>query len=428
MKYLFIHQHFPGQYLHIVRHLVRAGGNEIVFISEDNPNVVQGVRRVIYRIPHCAFDGGHMATRDLDHGMVRAAEVERTARTIRRLGFEPDIIIGHHGWGELLNIQDVFPDVPVLGYFEFFYHSTPGFDAHFDPEFPLRQELSPLIRAKNAINLLALAAPGHGQTPTLFQKNTYPACFTDKISVLREGVDLDQCRPDPAAAGRVFRLGDIHITPGQKLVTYVARDLEPYRGFHVFMRALVPLLAERADIQVVLVGGDSVSYGAALAAGTWRQAMLAELEGKLDLSRIHFAGKVAYEDFVRLLQRSDVHVYLTYPFVASWSLREAMAMGCAIVGSATAPVEEFLTNGRTARLVPFLDPQAIARGVLELLSNTRLATRLRRAVRAQAESRLCLHAYLAEYEALITQLVGARAAPAARPARLRAAPRRRVLS
>lgn len=405
MKYLFIHQNFPGQYLHLVRHLVQVGGHEIVFISEDNANLIPGVRRVIYRVPRQAAEQAHPGVREFDLGLVRADAVAKAATTLKKLGFEPDIIVGHHGWGELLNIQDVFPGVPVLGYFEFYYHTEPGFDVGFDPEFPMQQSMMPLVRAKNAINLLALTAPGYGQTPTEFQKGAYPEWAQEKITVLREGVDLETCRPDPTAARRKFSIGDVHVSPKEKLITYVSRDLEPYRGFHVFMRALPRILKEQPNARVIMVGGDGVSYGARLPTGSWREVMLAELDGKLDLSRVHFVGKVAYDVFLALLQRSDVHVYLTYPFVASWSLREAMAAGCAIVGSATAPVEEFIEDGVTGRLVPFTEPDKIAAGVLELLTDTQTAKKMRQAARAEAERSLCMKAYLAQYEALIERLV-----------------------
>lgn len=405
MKYLFIHQNFPGQYLHLVRHLVRQGGNEIVFISEDNANVIPGVRRVRYRVPRMATDRAHPGVRDLDMGLMRADAVAKAAQTLKTLGFVPDIILGHHGWGELLNIQDVYPNVPVLGYFEFYYHTEPGFDVDFDPEFPMAPEVIPLVRAKNTVNLLALTNPGYGQTPTEFQKSTYPRWAQDNITVLREGVDLEMCRPDPKAAKKTLKVGDVRITPKHKLVTYVARDLEPYRGFHEFMRALPRVLDEQPDAQVVVVGGDGVSYGARLPSGCWREIMLEELKGKLDLSRIHFVGKVSYETFRALLQRSDAHVYLTYPFVASWSLREAMAMGCALVGSATAPVEEFIKDGETGLLAPFTEPERIADAILELLTNKPLAKRLRAAVRQEAERSLCMASYLADYEKLIARLI-----------------------
>ncbi|MFT8719082.1 glycosyltransferase family 4 protein [Acetobacter sp.] len=405
MKFLFVHQNFPGQFLHIVRHLVRSGRHEIVFISENNDNVIPGVRRVLYRSPTPAPEGTHAGAREFALGLSRADAVAQAAMTLKNLGFVPDIIIGHHGWGELLNLQDVFPTSPVLGYFEFFYHSN-GLDVGFDPEFPAMPEMLPRIRAKNAINLQALNNPGWGQTPTLFQRNTYPSWALDRISVLREGVNLDLCCPDKKAARQSLTVNGVTISPKERLVTYVSRDLEPYRGFHVFMRALPRILKECPQARIVMVGGDGVSYGARLAHTTWRQHMLSELEGQLDLDRVHFVGKVSYDDFRALLKRSDAHVYLTYPFVASWSLREAMAMGCALVGSDTDPVREFLEDGRTGLLVPFIEPDRIAEGVLTLLENRKLAQSLREAARAEAERTLCLNDYLARYEDLIEQVSG----------------------
>lgn len=410
MKYLFVHQSFPGQYLHIVRHLVRQGGHEIVFISEDNANVIPGVRRVRYALPRGAAEQAHPGVRELDAGFMRADAVARAASTLKTLGFEPDIIIGHQGWGELLTLQDVYPDVPVLGYFEFYYHTDAGYDLNFDPEFPTNPQTIPLVRAKNCINLLALTNPGYGQTPTLFQKGAYPAWAQEKITVIREGVDLERCKPNPALFKKTISVRDVSIKPGQKLITYVSRDLEPYRGFHVFMRALPHVLAQEPNAQVVLVGSDGVSYGAKLLSGCWREILVQELGSSLDLSRVHFVGKVEYEEFLTLLQRSDAHVYLTYPFVASWSLREAMAMGCAIVGSDTAPVREFLNDGETGLLVPFHDPKRIAQGIIRILQDKPLARRLRRGARAQAERTLCLKTYLAEYEALIAQIIAQHAA------------------
>jgi glycosyltransferase involved in cell wall biosynthesis len=408
VRYLFVHQHFPGQYLHLLRHLRQDPGNEIVFISEPNENHLPGVRRVAYRPPRGDAQGIHPAVRAFDLAMLRAESVARAAASLRDLGYRPDIVIGHHGWGELLNLGDVFAGVPILGYYEFFYH-TDALDVGFDPEFPSPESSLPVIRAKNAVNLQALAGDGRGQTPTRFQWTTYPAWARSRIEILPEGVDLAACAPDPAAFRRIVRIGDIAIAPRDRLVTYVARDLEPYRGFHVFMRALPRILAARPDARVVLVGGDGVSYGARLPAGSWRARMLAELAGRIDLDRVHFAGKVDYDVFRALLRRSDAHVYLTYPFVASWSLREAMAMGCAIVGSDTAPVREFLSDGQTGRLVPFLNPDGIADGVLEVLGNRALATRLRRAARRQAEQTLDMGEYMARYRDLIDRLVRGKA-------------------
>jgi glycosyltransferase involved in cell wall biosynthesis len=406
MKYLFVHQNFPAQFLHILRHLARQKQHELLFITESERNHLVGVRKLIHRLSKQPTAGAHHLMRDVELAMIRADAVARSANNLKSLGFVPDIIIGHHGWGELLHINDVWPETPLLGYHEYYYNME-GYDVDFDPEFPSGPEAAARIRVKNTVNLLALTNPGVGQTPTRFQLETYPCWARDKINVLEEGVHLDVCKPDPELAHRVVTLGGYKVKPGEKLVTYVVRDLEPYRGFHMMMRALPRLLARRRDVRVILVGGDGVSYGARPAKGTWREHMLNELEGKLDLSRVHFAGRVQYETFVKMLQRSDAHVYLTYPFVASWSLREAMAAGCAIVGSDTAPVREFIQNRRTGLLAPFLQPDTIAERILEVLEDDALNARLRRAARAWAVAHLDMDAYLERYEALIGKVLAA---------------------
>ena len=405
MRYLFVHQNFPGQFLHLVRHLTRQNAHEVVFISEPNQNAMPGVRRVSYRMNRGANAETNPVAQEFELATLRAEQVAKAARTLRGLNFTPDIIIGHHGWGEMLNLGDVFPGVPLLGYLEFFYH-TDRLDVGFDPEFPNDPEMFPRVRAKNAVNLLALTNGGHGQTPTIFQRSTYPDWSHPAISVLPEGVDLGVCAPDPEASSRDLVLGDVVVRPGEKLVSYVSRDLEPYRGFHILMRALPRILQARPDARIVLVGGDGVSYGARLAGGTWREHMLREVGRSLDPSRVHFVGKLDYGRYAELLKRSDAHVYLTYPFVASWSLREAMASGCAIVASDTAPVQEFITHRKTGLLTPFHNPRLLGDAVLELLEDDKLSRRLRRAARGKAERTLAMADYIAGYETLIRQTIG----------------------
>ena len=247
-----------------------------MFLTEPNPNRMTGVRKVPYPKPDLASDN-HRVVKEFEAAARRSEVVAAFAGNLKRLGFEPDIIIGHHGWGELLNLRDVWPGVPMLGYFEFFYH-TQGADVGFDPEFPANPADAPRIRAKNVTNLLALQLGAHGQTPTEWQLSTYPEWARPSISLLREGVDIETCRPDKSVRGEAMSIGDMTIAPNDKLVTYVSRDLEPYRGFHVMMRALPRLLGARKDVKVVLVGGDGVSYGAAAAEGPWRRIMLSQLK------------------------------------------------------------------------------------------------------------------------------------------------------
>jgi glycosyltransferase involved in cell wall biosynthesis len=405
VKFLFVHQNFPGQYLHIVRHLVAAKKHDVVFISEPNANRIDGVRLVPYPKPESTPAAVHVAARDLDAALRRADVVARTAANLKQLGFTPDIIVGHHGWGELLNLRDVWPDTPLLGYFEFYY-SADGIDVGFDPEFPIHPAEHPRIRAKNGVNLLALNLGAHGQTPTKWQLSTYPVWAQPSITLLPEGVNLDLCRPNAEVRRRALKIGGTTIRPREKLVTYVARDLEPYRGFHVMMRALPHVLRGRKDVRVVLVGGDGISYGRPPPEGTWRQKMLEELGDSIDSDRVLFPGRVDYKLYAALLQRSDAHVYLSYPFVASWSLREALATGCVVVGGNTPTVSEFIRHEKNGCLVPFFDTKALAHAVLQVLEDTSLAGRLRAAARRYAVQELAMADYMARYEQLFGKLTG----------------------
>ncbi len=403
MKFLFVHQNFPGQYLHILRHLLAQKIHELIFLTEDNPNNLVGVRKIVHRPPAGANPNTHFDIRELEVAIQRAHIIAGACQSLKHLGFVPDIIIGHHGWGELLNIQDVYPGVPMLGYFEFFYH-VQDVDVGFDPEFPMNPALFPSVRTKNAVNFLALNLPGEGQTPTNFQLGTYPDWARPRIHLLGEGANLEATRPDPSVRRKPFQFGDIAIPTGQKLVSYVARDLEPYRGFHTLMRSLPKLLRERKDVRVIIIGNDGVSYGAKLSEGSWRERMLAELKGQFDLERVHFVGRIDYADYLRVLQRSDTHIYLTYPFVASWSLRESLASGCMVVASDTAPVRDFVTDGENGVLTSCLDPQRLAEVVAGTLDDTPRTRRLRAGARAYAESHLAMHQHIIAFEGLIERM------------------------
>jgi glycosyltransferase involved in cell wall biosynthesis len=407
VNFLFIHQNYPAQYLHLIRHLLDRGGHQIVFISEANPNVLPGVRRALYQVPPYTQEHVHPYAHDLDRAARRSDAVVHTARNVKRLGFEPDIIIGHHGWGELLNICDVFPGVPLLGYFEFYYRED-GQDVGFDPEFPFDPNNRPRIRSMNAVNLMAHALGQHGHTPTKWQLGCYPDWMQPSIDIIPEGALLDSCKPDPAARTQPFAIGEFRVAPGEKLITYVARNLEPYRGAHTMIRALPALLRAHRDARVVMVGGDEVSYGARCPHGTWREQFMREVAGRYDPSRVLMPGQIPYDLYLRMLQRSDAHVYLTYPFVASWSLREALACGCAIVASEVDPVREFITDGRNGLLTPTTDPQRLAERIGEVLETPALATKLRTGARRYAEKHLDMKLHIAAFAKKIHALTGQR--------------------
>ncbi|MSO99593.1 MAG: glycosyltransferase [Acetobacteraceae bacterium] len=406
MKFLFVHQNFPGQFLHIIRHLVEIGGHEIVFITEPNLNNIDGIRKVPYAKPRPASADTHIAARELDVAARRAEIVARTAHSLKQLGFTPDIMIGHAGWGEMLNLGDVWPGVPVIRYMEFYYR-TDSADVIFDPEFPIDSSDFARIRAKNAINHISLNLDGNGVTPTEWQLSTYPEWAQAKIDLMWEGVNLDVCSPDAKVRQAPLKIGDMTIRRDDVLVTYVSRDLEPYRGVHTMLRALPDLLRARKNLKVVMVGGDGVSYGSPPpGGGTWRELLIKEVAGQIDPARVLFPGRIEYQVYLSMLRRSDAHVYLTYPFVASWSLREALAVGCAIVGADTEPVREFITHGQNGLLTSFFDPRGLANSVLEVVENKKLARALRTGARNYAERNLAMADYIRGFSNKIESLTG----------------------
>jgi glycosyltransferase involved in cell wall biosynthesis len=406
LNFLFVHQNFPGQFLHILRYLVGMGGHQIVFITEANANHIEGVRKVPYMKPRPSAAETHVVARELDAAVRRAEIVAVTAASLKGLGFSPDIIIGHQGWGEMLNLRDVWPGVPMIGYMEFYYR-TDGADVLFDPEFPIDPSDFPRIRGKNAINHLALNQGSHGVAPTEWQLSTYPEWARRRIDLLWEGVNLDVCAPDEKVRRAPLKIGGMTIGRQDKLVTFVSRDLEPYRGAHTMIRTLPALLRGRKNLKVVMVGGDGVSYGApARDGGTWRETFLKEVADQIDPDRILFPGRIDYVVYLAMLRRSDAHIYLTYPFVASWSLREALSTGCAVIGSDTEPVREFLTHGKNGLLTSFFDPRGLADTVMEVLENKTLDQTLRTGARRYAEEHLAMGDYLRAFCQKIQTLTG----------------------
>jgi glycosyltransferase involved in cell wall biosynthesis len=380
MKVLFVHQNFPGQYLHLARHLGANPDNEVVFITQRTTAELPGVRKIVYKPARTVTKGIHHYLQETEAGVLNAQNVARVALDLKTSGFVPDVMLAHNGWGELWYLKDVFPQSPLVGYLEFFYKYQ-GADVGFEPGPPLIFDVAPRIRTKNIGNLLALHAIDLGQSPTWWQKSLYPAEYQPKIHVAHEGVDTGLVAPDESARFAVPGTG-LELGREHEVVTYVARNLEPYRGFPSFMRSLVDVLAARPAAQVLVVGGDETSYGPRPAGDkSFRALMLEELAGRLDLARVHFLGKVPYSSYLKILQVSSVHVYLTYPFVLSWSMLEAMSAGCVVVGSSTPPVLEAIRHGENGWLVDIFDPPAIAARVVEVLRDRDAQAGIRRGAR-----------------------------------------------
>jgi glycosyltransferase involved in cell wall biosynthesis len=408
MNYLFIHQNFPGQYRQIVRHLMSKRGNVVYFITQPNENGMAGVHKVTYPKDQRGPINCHAYAVELDRAIYIGATVADTCRVLREQGFRPDLIVGHSGWGETLFVKDVFPDVPLLANFEFYYHAH-GVDADFDPEFASIFNDPSRLRARNGINLLAFQAADWGHSATQWQRSLYPAEMRSRITVLHEGVDTDLVRPNAQASFKLPGSGRV-LTRRDEVVTYVARNLEPYRGFHIFMRALPQLLRRRKRAHVVIAGDDGVSYGAPPPpSSSFREKMLQELSAKLDLKRVHFVGLIDYHAYLNLLQVSSVHVYLTYPFVLSWSFVEAMACGCLIVGSATPPVLEVLRDRENGFTVDFFAHRKLANRIESALDQRRKLETLCREARATAVEQFDLdRLLLPRWKALFEDLVNGR--------------------
>ena len=410
MRVLIVHQNFPGQYAHLARALAAMPGSEVVFLTQRADAQIPGVRKIVYRAAREVSPRQHHYLRSVEAGVLNAQAVARKALELRQSGFVPDIMLGHNGWGEIWYLKDIFPSVPLIGYFEFFY-STTGADVGFDPEAPVTLDSALRLRTRNLGNLMGLEACDAGQCPTRWQKSRYPAIHQEKLEVLHEGIDTGKACPDPTArliwpADPATTMRPIDLRAGDEVVTYVARNLEPYRGFPEFMRSLPEVLRRRPKAQVVIVGGNEVSYGAPPRGGkTFRELMLAELGAALDLNRVHFLGRVPYPLFLKVLQVSRVHVYLTYPFVLSWSMLEAMSAGCLVLGSRTAPVEEVIRDGENGLLVDFFDTAAIADRVVEMLEDPRAFADLRIAARRTIVDRYALQDCLPKQMAWLEQIV-----------------------
>lgn len=412
MKLLFIHQNFPGQFKALAPALAAQGHEVRAMTMQKNPPAQwQGVRLHAYAASRGTTAGVHPWVSDFETKVIRGEACFRAAQALRAQGFEPDAIVAHPGWGESLFLKEVWPRARLGLYCEFFYRPE-GADVGFDPEFPAADPGDICrLRLKNLNNLVHFEAADAGLSPTHWQASTFPERFRPRLSVVHDGIDTEAVAPNPAVS--LTLNGQLRLDRSQELITFVNRNLEPYRGYHVFMRALPALLRARPQARVLIVGGDEVSYGArpdpARHGGrSWKDIFIAEVRPRIpdaDWARVHFLGHLPYDVFLGLLQLSTVHVYLTYPFVLSWSLLEAMSTGCAVVASDTAPLREAIHPGDTGELVDFFDAEGLAVQVAALAADPARRARLGARARAFAQAhydlrRICLPGQQAWVEAL----------------------------
>jgi glycosyltransferase involved in cell wall biosynthesis len=363
MRVLFIHQNFPGQFLHLAKALAQAG-NEVRAVAISPRVALPGVELIKYAPARGSTRGIHPWAVDFETKAIRAEACARKLVELAAAGFSPELVIGHPGWGETWLVKQVWPEVRLLCLQEFYY----GADLNFDPEFAI-PGLDGAFRfqLKNNCLLPGLDAMDWGMSPTRWQQSQFPAHYRSRISVAFEGIDTELVCPSLVPS---LHIGTppVKLERGDEIVTFVNRNLEPYRGYHTFMRALPRLFRLRPNARVVIVGGDEVGYGAAPPSGTWRERFLAEVRERVDERRLHFVGKLPYKTLLDLFRIASCHVYLTYPFVLSWSMLEAMSTGAIVIGSRTGPVEEVIVDGANGLLVDFFDAEALATRVADVLA------------------------------------------------------------
>ena len=395
MNILFIHQNFPGQFKFLASALAQQGHTVVAMtMQKTEAKEWQGVKLVPYNASRGTTPKVHPWISDFETKTIRAEACFRAALQMKDDGFSPDVIVSHHGWGESLFLKDVWPNAKLAIYCEFYYHPH-GADVGFDPEFPVKDEGDVCrLRLKNLNNLLHFEVADAGISPTHWQASTFPEPFRSNITVVHDGIDTEAVAPNANVS--LTLNGNIKLTRTDEVITFVNRNLEPYRGYHIFMRALPEMLKRRPQARVLIVGADDVSYGARPEEGKkWKDIFAAEVRPQIsdaDWTRVHFLGHIPYQHFIPLLQLSTVHVYLTYPFVLSWSLLEAMSVGCAIVASDTQPLREAVRQDETGRLVDFFDVPGLANEVCARLDDPAARARLGANARAFAQANYDLKA------------------------------------
>jgi len=390
MRILFVHQNFPGQFKFLAPALAADPRNKVIALTMRQFQTPEwrGVKLFSYSATRGATKGVHPWVSDFETKTIRGEACFRAAQHLKAAGFTPDVIIAHPAWGESLFLKDLWPKTKLGIYCEFYYHKD-GADVGFDPEFPPRDEGGNAcrLRLRNLNYLVHFQIADAGLSPTEWQSSTFPEPFRSTITVAHDGIDTGVVAPDPSISVAVT--DDVTLTKQDEVITFVNRNLEPYRGYHVFMRALPDMLRRRPRARVLIVGGDQVSYGAKPDGGrTWKEIFVEEVRPRIsdsDWARVYFLGNIPYPRFIQLLQISTVHVYLTYPFVLSWSLLEAMSAGCAIVASDTKPLREAIQQNETGRLVNFFDGAGLVDEIRALLDDPVERARLGSNARAFAQ-------------------------------------------
>jgi glycosyltransferase involved in cell wall biosynthesis len=376
MRILFLHDNFPAQFGFFGQYLAGKGW-EATFGTQREGSALEGLKVFNYKPHRTVTENIHPYAANFEKAVLTGQAVARAAVELKKRGYKPDIVMAHSGWGPGLYARELWPEAKYVGYFEWYYQLNAP-DLVYLAEKP--RELDDVLRgrSRNAALLVDLAHCDAGICPTQFQKDQFPACFHDKLTVMHDGVDTAFYAPAPGAR---LRLPELDLTGADEIITYVARGMEPYRGFPEFMAALEIVLKERPQAHAVIVGQDRVAYGKKLPEGeSYKKQALESLD--LDMERVHFTGLLPRSQYRQVLLASSVHVYLTAPFVLSWSMLEAMSAGCAIVGSDVAPMKEVADKAPGCmRLIDMKNARQTADAIIDVLNDRDANAKMRRLAR-----------------------------------------------
>ncbi len=323
---------------------------------------MDGIEKIAYTTTSGARETTHYCSRTFENAVWHAHGVYEACKARRDL--RPDLIVGHSGFGSTVYLPELYPDVPIINYFEFYYHAHQS-DMDFRPEFPPSELDFLRARSRNAMLLLDLETCRRGYSPTHFQQQLFPEVYRPKIDVIFDGIETDIFRRQPGVARRI---GDRVIPPSTRIVTYVSRGFEAMRGFDIFMRVARRIYQQYPDVVFAVVGSDRICYGGDekhIEHKTFREHVMAQAD--YDREKFIFTGLVPVSTLVDLWSISDLHLYFTVPFVLSWSMVDALACGCTVLASDTAPVREMIDDGRNGLLCGFSDVEGFAAKASQVL-------------------------------------------------------------
>jgi glycosyltransferase involved in cell wall biosynthesis len=363
-----VHPQFPGQFGHIASYLVDKSGCRVTFVSRSAPGVVAGIEKIQYLLAGGATMDTNFCSRPFENAVWNCDAVYRALKA--RPDLHPDMIVGHSGFGSTLFLRELYPNVPEVNLFEYFYNpDSPDGDMNF------RHDLDTVVedmhrqraRCRNAMTLLDLNHCTAAYTPTRFQHSLFPREYASKLQVVHSGVDRGvfysddgRARPNPPLAG-MRRIAGISLPTTTRIVSYASRGFESIRGFDLFLRSAKLLMQRYPDVLFFVVGSDRAGTSDYENIGehkSFKEWALAQEE--YDLTRFVFTGQLRPSDAAELFRATDLHIYLTVPYVLSGSMLEAMSCGAVVLGSSTAPVREVIADGQNGILVDFFDIESIA--------------------------------------------------------------------